>query len=69
MQVVVRMYDWDSLRFGEYGKLELYTPIEKEDLHLFFLSTAWYKTLQHLHVQCNSRHAYTTEILGPDNVA
>ena len=24
MQVVVRMYDWDSLRFGEYGKLELY---------------------------------------------
>ena len=24
MQVVVRMYDWDSLRFGEYGKQELY---------------------------------------------
>ena len=24
MQVVVRMYDWDSLRFGEYGKLEQY---------------------------------------------
>ena len=21
MQVIVRMYDWDNLRFGEYGKI------------------------------------------------
>ena len=46
-----------------------YTPIEKEDLQLFFLSTAWYQTLQHLYVQCNSRHVYTTEIMVLDNVA
>lgn len=37
MQVVVRMYDWDSLRFGEYGKLELYVntvvQLEVSSLH------------------------------------
>ena len=27
MQVVVRMYDWDTLRFGEYGKLNIKTVL------------------------------------------
>ena len=31
MQVVVRMYDWDSLRFGEYGKLELAPVVQTLD--------------------------------------
>ena len=35
MQVIVRMYDWDNLRFGEYGKIYV-----KYDMTLVKISNA-----------------------------